>query len=43
MAYSPKPLVPPAAIAIVLLGGAAVLGLGFWAYEVEHATIAALL
>ena len=43
MAYSPKPLVSPAAIAIVLLGGAAVLGLGFWAYEVEHATIAALL
>lgn len=43
MAYAPKPFVSPTAIVIALLGAAAALGLGFWAYEVEHATIAALL
>lgn len=36
MSYSPKPLVPPAAVVITLLGLVAAAGLGFWAYEVNH-------
>jgi uncharacterized membrane protein YdjX (TVP38/TMEM64 family) len=43
MTYSPKPLVSPTAIVIALLGLAAAVGLGFWAYQVEHAEIAAIL
>ena len=42
MPYSPKPLVSPAAILIALLGAAAVVGLGFWAYEVNHDAVLAL-
>lgn len=36
MSYSPKPLVPPAAIVVAVLGLVAVAGLSFWAYEVNH-------
>ncbi len=43
MSYAPKPLVSPAAIGIALLGLTAVLGLGLWAYEVEHDAIMAAL
>lgn len=39
MSYSPKPLVPPTAIVIAVLGLVAVAGLGFWAYEVKHDVI----
>ncbi|HLP01635.1 MAG TPA: VTT domain-containing protein [Opitutaceae bacterium] len=42
MPYSPKPLVSPAALAIAVLGAAAVLGLGFWAYEVNHDAVLGL-
>lgn len=39
MSYSPKPLISPAAVAIALLVAVAALGLGFWAYQVNHAAV----
>ncbi len=39
MSYAPKPLVPPAALVIAVLGVLAAAGLGFWAYEVNHKAV----
>ena len=39
MSYSPKPLVAPSAIVIAVLGLVAAAGLGFWAFQVNHAAV----
>lgn len=39
MSYSPKPLISPTALVTTLLVGATALGLGFWAYEVNHEAV----
>jgi len=39
MAYSPKPVVPPMAVIVTVLGGVAFAGLALWAYHVKHAAV----
>lgn len=39
MSYSPKPLISPTVLVTTLLVGAAAVGLGFWAYEVNREVV----